>query len=177
MPSLLQTDLPSIMKTVEVQLLNFVPQSTNKAVIGDISNVYWVYKGQQPPPGRTGQRDILLIALEEKMVNVQGDGRFCMVYSGIDINLRTTTELDRGGTEKQWMIRQWSMVNALMDAMMDFFPVDSDENAYTVESFVLDTNADPEKRGDSATWGEMVGRYHFHYLPNINTSLLTPEVE
>jgi len=154
-------------------LTTFVSSITGLKVCGDISNVYWVFKGDEPPPGTTGQRDVLLIERDDVPNNIQGDGRFCQIESGMDINLRTSKALDRRGTQMVWLTDQANLVNGLMDAMMGFFPIDADQNAYTIEGFVLDTNASPVKDRDSKTWGGTVGTYRFHYVPNINTSLLT----
>lgn len=173
MPSLLPTNLPSIFGQVQTQLTTFVSAITSTAVCGDVSNIYWVFEGEEPPPGTTGQRDVLLIQRKDLTENVQGDGRFCMIASGMDINLRTTRALDRRGTQQDWMTNQGTLINGLMDAMMGYFPVDTDQNAYTIEGFVMDFNAEPVKNRESKTWGETVGTYRFHYIPAINTTLQT----
>ncbi len=172
MPSLLQTNLPEIMQAVEAQLLSFIPIDTNVANVGSVSNIYWVFGGDEPPPGLTGQRDILLVERDDKPTNIVGEGRFAEMYAGLDINLRTSLASDRNSTWKDWMIKHAQLRDALLDAMMGFFPVDADQNAYTIEGFVLDTNSTPLK-GDPGTWGRTVGTYRFHYLPSVNVSLLT----
>lgn len=173
MASILQTDLPTIMQQVETQLLNFVPESTNTPVIGDISNVYWVFSDEAPPPGQTGERDILLVERNDEFTNVQGAGRFTEIYAGLDIYLRSSYAVDRHFTQKQWKIKNRQMMNAMMDALMGYFPVDDSSNAYTIEGFVIDGNARTVRNRETETWGEQVGTYRFHYLPNVNTSLLT----
>lgn len=173
MPTLLQTNLPEIMQQVETQLTTYISPITNATVCGSISNIYWVFTGQEPVPGTTGQRDLLLIERpDDTDGTVVGAGRFAWISSGLDINLRTTRAVDRRATEKQWMINQALLVNGLMDAMMGFFPVDANQNAYTIEGFVLDANAAPVPNRESLTWGETIGTYRFHYTPRINTAIL-----
>lgn len=181
MPSLIPSDLPTIMQAVEQQLLTYVSPITEATVVGDISNVYWVFKGEEPPPGETGQRDILLAEHGDEFTNIQGAGRLTEIKSGLDIYLRMTLASDRKGTHKQYMIKQRQLVNALMDAMMGFFPVDEEDNALTIEGFCLGGamnaagNNDPRTvmdvtRTKATTWGQLVSSFSFHYVPNIDLS-------
>ncbi len=180
MPGLIPSDLPTIMQSVEQQLLNYVSTITSSAVIGSIQNVFWVFQGEEPPPGQIGQRDILLAEREDVTTNVQGAGRFTEIYSGLSIHLRSSQASDYRGTKKDWMIAHRRLVNALMDSMMDFFPVDADNNALTIEGFVLggpmngNGNATPAQIKDTKKWGQTVGIYRFHYIPNIDLAVLDP---
>ena len=81
-PTLIPTNLPTIMQAAEQQMLNFTSPITNQPIAGDISNIYWVEEDNEPPPAETGQRDILLAMLGDTPVNVQGDMRFTLVKSG-----------------------------------------------------------------------------------------------
>lgn len=172
MPAPIGTSLPVIAQVVEQQLLTFESVITSAAVCGDISNIYWVEDGEQPTPGRTGQRDVLLIERPDIAENIIGDGRFAMMSSGMDLALRSTVALDPSGNKKTFLIAHRLLIDALLDAMMGFFPVDDDNNALTIEGFILDGNAAPVKRSDSLTWGYTLSSYKFHYLPNINRNLL-----
>jgi len=162
------------MQAVEQQLLNFVTVTT-ETVVGDISNIYWVFSNEEPAPGTTGQRDILLIERTDNFEDgmIQGQGRFGWIYSGLDINLRSSYAADKRATKKDWMIRQADLVDGLRDALMGFFPVDSGNNAYTIEGFVIDQHAEPQAQREVATWGETIATYRFHYCPVVDTSKLT----
>lgn len=173
MPVILQTDLPTICAQAVVPwLTTYISPVTNAPVCGDPSNIYFVFAGEEPECGKTGQRDVLLIERKDELVNVQGEGRFAKIHAALDVNLRSTYAADRPGTKQDFLLAHRTMVNALMDALMGFFPEDADQNAYTIEGFVLDSNAAPIKNRDAATWGETVGTYRFHYLPRINTARL-----
>jgi hypothetical protein len=189
-PSLIPTNLTIIMQAVEQQLLGYVSPVTGNAIVGDISNVYWVEVGDEPPPAQTGQRDILLAMLPDVPTNVQGAMRFTEIKSGLTIYLRSTLAADRRGTKRDWMIAHRLLVDAMMDAMMDFFPVDANENALTIEGFVIgdegeggEGNAAPTRakvapgnESKKTTWGQTVGTYRFHYIPNITLTTLDPTV-
>lgn len=185
LPQLVPTNLPTIMQAVEQQMLNFNSPITGNTIAGDISNIYWVEVGQEPDPAQTGQRDILLQMLGDVPINVQGDGRRTLNASGLTIYLRTTLASDRRGTRRDWMIAHRSLVDALMSAMMGFFPVDVNNNALTNEGFVLggpeggeEGNETPKRvKGDDKTkWGETVGTYRFHYLLNNAPQIFDPTV-
>lgn len=167
MPALIASSLPVIAQAVEQQLLAYTSTLTTAPVVGDISNIYWVLPGEEPPPGRTGQRDVLLVFLPDFAENVEGDGIFARLRSGMDLNLRSTLALDRAGTKKDFQIAHRLLVNGLLDAMFDFFPVDGSGNALTIYGFVLDTNTSPRKSDAALTWGETISTYRFDYIPNI----------
>lgn len=173
MPVPIGTNLPTIMQAVEQQLLTFTSAITTAPPAGNISNIYWIFDGDEPPPAQTGQRDFLLSErTDDTRGNVQGAGRFTWIYSGLDIYLRSSYAVDMRGTRKQWLIDNRAKVEGVMDALMGFFPVDSNQNGLTIEGFVLDTNAKPVKNGSSANWGEVVGTYRFHYLPKIDKAVI-----
>ncbi len=166
------TSLPVILQEVEFQLQTYQSAITADSVVGDVSNIYWVFKGDEPPPATTGQRDILFALHKDKLVNVEGDGRFAMMFSGFDVYLRSSYAVDPRSTRKQWFIDNRLRVDALMDALMGFFPTDQNGFALTIEGLVLDENASPEKERDSKTWGITVGTYVFHYQPNIDPFII-----
>ncbi len=181
MPGLIPSDLPTIMQAVETQLTSYVSPITGTVVCGSVSNIYWVFKGEEPAPGTTGQRDIILSEHGDTFTNIQGAGRLTEIRSGIDIYLRMTQVLDPRSTRRQWMIDNRVLMNGLMDAMMGFFPVDANNNALTIEGFVLGGpmdaagNDDPKTvmdvtRTKATTWGQVVGSWYFHYIPNITKS-------
>jgi hypothetical protein len=171
MPILLPTDLPTIMEVVITQLTTFTSTLTTKPPLGDPSNAYCILD-EEPPPGRTGQRDVLIASLPDKAETIQGTGRDCRIYSGLQIFLRSQLALDPAGTRLQWLLGNRTMVNGIMDALMGFFPVDSGQNAYTIEGFVLDANERPAKSRATTNWGECIGTYRFHYLPKIDKTVL-----
>jgi hypothetical protein len=161
MPSLIPSSLPTILQVVEQQLLT-------SGVVGDISNIYWIFPEEEPKPGATGQRDLLFAIHEEKPVNVEGDGVYSLISSGFDVYLRSTLAADRLGTRRDFMIAHRAIVEGVMNALMDFFPEDVSRNALTNYGIVLDSNAKPTKSRSVATWGETIGTYRLHFLPNIS---------
>jgi hypothetical protein len=172
MPALIPSSLPVILQTVEQQLLNYVSPITGNPVAGDISNIYWIFPEEEPPPGTTGQRDILFAVHPDKATNVQGAGRFTELASGFDVYLRSTLAADRRGTRRDFMIAHRLLIDALMDSIMGFFPVDGSSNALTIEGLVINENARPSKTRAVETWGMTIGSYKFHYIPNINLGLV-----
>lgn len=172
MPTLIQTNLPTILQAVEQQLLNYYSQITSSTVVHDLTNIYWIFPEEEPIPSQTGQRDVLLALHPDKLVNIEGDGRFAKILSGFDVYLRSSNASDRRSTKRDWMIAHRTLIDALNDALMGFFPEDDGGDALTIEGLVLDTNATPAKNRDSKTWGQTVGTYKFHYLPKLDTTVL-----
>ncbi len=172
MPTVIQTDLPTILQAVEQQLLTFTSALTADPVVGSITNIYWVMPGQEPKPGTTGQRDILLALHKDTLINVQGEGRFARILSGFDCYFRTSNISDRFATRKDWFIANRTAYNSVMDALMGFFPVDGSENALTIEGLVLDETTSPSKVKDTETWGQVIGSYQFHYQPRVDVMIL-----
>ena len=166
----INTNLPTIAQAVEQQLLTYQSPLMSKPIVGDVSNIYWVFPGDTPDqvPGRTGQRDVLLIFIPDVSVNVQGDGIFAMLASGMEINIRTTLASDRSGTRKDFLIAHAAFKDGLMDAMSDFFPTDTSGNALTCEGFVIDTNTATDPTRNTLTWGYTISKYRFHYRPNVS---------
>jgi len=174
MPSVIATDMPTIALAVEQQLLTFTSAITGIPVCGDISNIYWVDQRSVPEPVTTGKRDVLLEFMDDQAVNVEGDGRFAKLRSGMRLWLRTSLASDRRGTRKDWFTDNRTKVNGLLDAMMGFFPVDAQQNALTIDGFVITQNDAPLSNRDPSIWGYCISSYVFHYLPKINTSILAP---
>lgn len=175
-PTVIPSDLPTIMQAVETQLLTYVSPITQAPVCGDISNIYWLMSGDTPPqPANTGQRDVLLAErADDADRSIVGGGRIgAWVYSGLDVYLRSSYAVDRVNTRKQWMITHARMANALLDALMtggtggSFYPQDAQQNALTIEGFVWDQKAAPVKNRDAELWGYSIATFRFHYVPNI----------
>jgi hypothetical protein len=172
MPTLIKTNLPTIMKVVEQKLLNSPSPTTvmggGPNIVNDISNVYWTLPGRgDPVPGKTGQRDIILDQHPSTPLNVEGDGRFARESSGISVYLRTTLASDRPGTLKDWQIQDAALLDAMKNALYDFLPMDAMSNMLTIFGLVCDNNAAPTGRGKE-TWGEHVQTYRFEYDPNVD---------
>ena len=167
MATVIGTDLTIIAQAVEQELLT-------AAVAGDISNIYWIEQGEEPPPGQTGQRDILLAQRPDETAgtSIVGAGRFTEVYAGLDVYLRSTLALDRRSTRRDWFIAHRALINGVMNALMGFFPEDAASNALTIEGFILDRNAAPVRDRSAETWGYTVGTYRFHYVPSIDHTVI-----
>ncbi len=167
MPTVIPSDLPTIALAVEQELLA-------NGDIGDLSNVYWVSDGEEPPPGRTGQRDVLLYQMDDSFdgsesSTVVGSGRGAAILSGMRIAVRTSLAADRGGTRKDWFIDHEPFVTSLINTLMVFFPEDVNGNALTIEGFVPTRNTTPDKQRDVLTWGYTVASFKFHYTPSVSS--------
>lgn len=174
MAGVARTNLTTIMLAAEQMLLGFVTV-TGSPVCGDISNIYWLMSGDTPvKPGTTGQRDVLLVERnDDTRGNFRGGGRIgTMLYSGLDVYLRSSYAVDRMRTRKQWLIAHATLIDGLKDALYGFFPTDSAGNALTVEGFIPDLAAAPVKARDAELWGYTIATYRFHYLPNIQANSL-----
>ena len=167
MPSLIVTDVSTIAAAVETALL----AASN---VGDISNIYWVEEGSTPPPGITGQRDIILYQVDDdfegsESSTVVGSGRGAAIKAGLRIAVRNTLALDRTATRKDWFIANDKLVTSLLDTLMEFFPVDANQNALTIEGFVPTNVTAPSKDRDAMTWGQEIAAFKFHYLPGVGS--------
>ncbi len=167
MATIIPTDLPTIALAVEQALLA-------AGDIGDLSNVYWVTEGEEPPPGRTGQRDVLLYQMDDdfegsESSTVVGSGRGAAIRSGMRVAVRTSLASDSGGTRKDWFIAHEPFITGLTDTLMVFFPEDVDGNALTIEGFIPTRTNSPDKLRDVETWGYSVASYKFHYIPDVSS--------
>lgn len=173
MPAPIATNLPAIMAAVEQRLLTFTSVITGAPACQDLSNIYWVFRGQEPVPGTTGQQDVLLIEHpDDTQENPVGAGRLTWIASGLDVNLRSTLASDPRSTYKAFKTAHRLLVDGLLDALMGFFPQDGQQNALTIYGLVPTTNTAPDKQRESLTWGESICSFKFHYLPQINVSIL-----
>jgi hypothetical protein len=111
---------------------------------------------------------------DSKPVNVEGDGRFSLYHTTVSVYLRSSFAADRRGTYKDWMTSHLLLVSALMDALMGFFPENTNGDALTNYGLILDDEVSPKKVGETATWGSSVGVYRFAFIPKIDTTLLIP---
>lgn len=169
MPAPIPSDLPTIAQTVERRLLTYRSPITGTTAAGDISNIYWVEPGEEPDPGQTGERDIILVELEDDTSGtVVGAGRFATIDSGLEIYLRSQRVTDKRSTRRSWFIAHRNLINGLLDAMMGFFPEDQFGNALTVQGLVLEGNTTPRRTRPSETWGHTIGTYRFRYIPRIS---------
>src|SRR5437870_11963623 len=114
-------------------------------IVGDVTNIYWVEQGQEPIPGQTGQRDVLFQFHKMERVNFQGDGRFALWKTGLDVWLRLSLALDRTAMRRDWTIKEMSLVDGINDALDGFFPMDTDNNGLTLEGFVPAENSEPKR--------------------------------
>ncbi len=167
MPTIIGTQLPTIALAVEQALLGSVNA-------GDISNIYWVEENSEPPPGRTGQRDVILYQMDDSFEGsesstVVGSGRGCAILSGMRVAVRTSLASDRGGSRKDWFIDHEPFITALQDTLIDFFPEDADGNALTIEGFVPTRSVTPAKARDVVTWGQTVCSFKFNYVPTLSS--------
>lgn len=167
MAQVIASDIPTIARAVEQALLA-------AANVGDLSNIYWIEDGQMPPPGITGQRDVILTELDDDFAGSQsstvvGSGRGCAIKSGLRVALRTSLALDRHSTRRQWAIEHQPLINAITNTLTIFFPVDVDGNALTIEGFCPIVNKGSDRLRDTETWGQTIAEFHFHYVPSFSS--------
>ncbi len=126
--------------------------------------------GNEPPPGQTGQRDVILSEMDDDFAGSQsstvvGSGKGCAIKSGLRVGLRTSLASDPVGTRRQWAIVHQPLITALMDTLTEFFPVDADENAMTIEGFIPTVAKASDRNKDVTTWGQTLAVFEFHYTP------------
>lgn len=155
---------PSIIKlAVEAQLVS-------AGVVDSADAIYWLIEGQDPVAKPTGRRDILLLTPTELVdkPKQKGGGKIGLrLELLIEVHLRTAGMLDRVNTWKDWDIDHRTAKETLLQALENFDPVDDAGNSLTIENLRIDTTIQPHKSRLTERWGDSVGTWRCHYLPDL----------
>lgn len=167
MAGILSVNPGDILQAMETQLIA-------KGVVPTADAIYWIMDGAEPSEKPTGKRDILFCVTRKlvKQGMQTGGGRLGMRFELlIDVRLRTIMLLDRVNASKDALIDHWNQEDAIMDALLRWFPSDNGNNSgnlLTIEGFNLDTTIVPHPDRMTPKWGASVGTWRACFLPNIS---------
>lgn len=168
MPGMKGVNPGDILQAVETQLVAGLGWPT-------ADPIYWLMDGDEPVGNPTGRHDILLCATRKVVDNPKqvGGGRIGFRFElFIEVRLRTSNQQDRVGTSKDMLKDHWNQEEAIINALLRFFPTDTGDNtgnALTTEGLNLDTTITPNPDHASPKWGQSVGTWRCHYLPRLTT--------
>lgn len=125
-------------------------------------------------PRLTGHQDLVVVlrGFSPDQGWIQGGGRASpLVRERVEVRVRTRLAVDPVGSAKSWLIDQalghLRVRTAVIDALLDWLPVDEDDNCLVASEVILDAEAGPRTSNRPAApvdWGEERLNFVFPYI-------------
>jgi hypothetical protein len=157
MATVIRTGIAAIISAIKARLIA-------KLVVPNAGHIIVVAKGNAPPKAPP-THDILL-RVGRSHIDWDGPGgRYAAKkVRTIGVYARTAQALDKGLTDEKWIDQHDQFEDKILNALLDFLPLDSDQNALTTECMHVVTAEAPDKSDDDV-WGESLVTYEIHYMP------------
>ncbi len=155
--TVIRTGIGAIIGVIRARLLF-------KGVVDNTGQILVVAKAESPPH-LAAQRDILL-RIGNSRIDWDGPGGRLAAKKirTIGVYARSAQALDKGYTDEQWLDQHDAFEDKILDALLDWLPVDGIGNSLATETLHVVSAQAPDK-DDADVWGDSLVTYEVHYQP------------
>jgi hypothetical protein len=176
----IRTSCVSILKAAASQLLTALGGAGGTGFTLDSSGIFLSCRPQMPH--FQAEQDILLRPFGFRIDQGRdlAGGRYTTVFTRrLGATLRTRANLDESFKDQVWyqgdagiVLGHSALEEAVVDALHEFTPTDSNSNALTVEPMKIIEGNDPSKlMNDQNSWGWSLLMFSIVYMPPLNQAI------